>query len=166
MICEDIEKKYVDVQTSLEDALKKASSIEISGDKENAELSEIKKTLESLNNEFKAEIEKLKTSSEWDKFCIAFFGETNAGKSTIIETLRIVYDEETRRLDAMAQEKEYHDKLKKHCVDYQGLISSLNEVNVALDKQRKNHKWIYYIIAGIVGIAIGFILANMEIMIW
>ena len=27
----------------------------------------------------------------WDKLMIAFFGETNAGKSTIIETFRILF---------------------------------------------------------------------------
>ena len=34
----------------------------------------------------------------WDKLTIAFFGETNAGKSTIIETLRILYDKDKDRL--------------------------------------------------------------------
>ena len=28
----------------------------------------------------------------WDKLVISFFGETNAGKSTIIETFRILFD--------------------------------------------------------------------------
>ena len=32
-------------------------------------------------------------STEWDKLVIAFFGETNAGKSTIIETCRSLFDE-------------------------------------------------------------------------
>ena len=35
----------------------------------------------------------IKTSARWDKLVIAFFGETNAGKSTIIETFRILFDE-------------------------------------------------------------------------
>ena len=35
-------------------------------------------------------------STEWDKLVIAFFGETNAGKSTIIETFRILFDETER----------------------------------------------------------------------
>jgi molybdopterin-guanine dinucleotide biosynthesis protein len=34
---------------------------------------------------------------EWDNLVVAFFGVTNAGKSTIIETFRILFDEETRR---------------------------------------------------------------------
>lgn len=34
----------------------------------------------------------------WDKLVIGFFGETNAGKSTIIESLRILLNEQSRRL--------------------------------------------------------------------
>ena len=43
-------------------------------------------------------IEELKKSQEWDKFTVAFYGETNAGKSTIIEALRIYFQEETKVL--------------------------------------------------------------------
>ena len=91
----EIQKKYDDVRLSLEKAIAASDNMEISGDEENAELSYIRETLSHLNSDFKAEIEKLEDSSEWDRFCMAFFGETNAGKSTIIEALRIVYDEES-----------------------------------------------------------------------
>ena len=40
---------------------------------------------------------KIKTGARWDKLVIAFFGETNAGKSTIIETFRILFDESRNR---------------------------------------------------------------------
>lgn len=33
----------------------------------------------------------------WDNLVVAFFGETNAGKSTIIETFRILYDEKRKK---------------------------------------------------------------------
>ena len=39
----------------------------------------------------------IKTGARWDKLAIAFFGETNAGKSTIIETFRILFDESRNR---------------------------------------------------------------------
>lgn len=39
----------------------------------------------------------IKTGARWDKLVIAFFGETNAGKSTIIETFRILFDESRHR---------------------------------------------------------------------
>ena len=40
----------------------------------------------------------IKTSARWDKLVIAFFGETNAGKSTIIETFRILFDESRHQM--------------------------------------------------------------------
>ena len=94
MTSDEIKEKYDAVSGILEDAVNKAERVELVGEEENAELSAIKTTLKELNSEFKQEIEKLEASSEWDKFCIAFFGETNAGKSTVIESLRIIYDEE------------------------------------------------------------------------
>ncbi len=167
MINKEVEKQYNDVRMSLENALEQASSIEVSGDEENVELSQIIKTLETLNDGFKEEIEKLKNSSEWDKFCIAFFGETNAGKSTVIESLRIIYDEETRRAEALAQEKKYHSALSEHCQEYEKLITSLEEVNTALKSKRgKKTQKILSLAFGVVGIAIGLVLANAGIITW
>ncbi|MDG6898063.1 hypothetical protein A6A19_08755 [Actinobacillus delphinicola] len=40
--------------------------------------------------------DELEQNAEWNKFTIAFYGETNAGKSTLIETLRILYGEPTK----------------------------------------------------------------------
>ena len=106
MISGDVKEKYDSVAGLLEEAVKKAETIELVGEEENAELSAINSTLRDVNNEFKLEIDKLESSSEWDKFCIAFFGETNAGKSTVIESLRIIYDEEQRRIAKEKQEQE------------------------------------------------------------
>ena len=167
MISEEVEKKYRDVQAVLGNALDKTNSVELAGQDENAELQGIRQTLESLNDEFQGEIEKLKTSSEWDKFCIAFFGETNAGKSTIIETLRIIYDEETRRAEALAQKEEYRSALEMHCEDYAALVTSLKEVNTSLKKKYgKNNNWIFCVLAGVAGLAIGLLLANLGIVVW
>lgn len=161
MISKEIEKKYQDVQMVLENALEKTNVIDIHGKDENIELSEIRKTLETLNLDFKSEIEKLENSSEWDKFCIAFFGETNAGKSTIIETLRIIYDEETRRAEALAQKNAYHQLMIKHSEDYQDLISSLREVNTELkNKYEKNYRWVFHILFGIAGLIVGLFLGS------
>lgn len=54
---------------------------------------EIKKRLDSIVNELEKKIKELKNNSEWDRFTVAFYGETNAGKSTLIETLRIMLNE-------------------------------------------------------------------------
>lgn len=44
-----------------------------------------------------AEMEHAINGTVWDKLTIAFFGETNAGKSTIIETFRILFDKQRNR---------------------------------------------------------------------
>lgn len=52
--------------------------------------------LESCIVKAKARIQELEAGAVWDNLVIAFFGETNAGKSTIVETFRILYEEKTR----------------------------------------------------------------------
>ncbi|CNI73447.1 ATPase involved in DNA repair [Yersinia frederiksenii] len=54
-------------------------------------------SLNKLNDKLQAELEKLKENSEWKCFTIAFYGETNAGKSTLIEALRLQLGEKTKR---------------------------------------------------------------------
>ena len=93
------------------------------------ELMSILRTLESLNDDPRASgvrtaisaildplrrdtslrTAELEENAEWSTFTIGFYGETNAGKSTLIETLRILLDEpskvEERRLFAEVQRK-------------------------------------------------------------
>lgn len=54
-------------------------------------------SLTSAINEADEQENYLKQNLIQDHLVIAFFGETNAGKSTIIDTFRIIFDEETRR---------------------------------------------------------------------
>jgi hypothetical protein len=58
----------------------------------------------------KRRIEEVKNGAVWDNLVIAFFGETNAGKSTIIETLRILF-EEKERTEMLKKSKEGVDGL-------------------------------------------------------
>ena len=128
----EIKEKYQDVGSSIEDALKKTNDINLSGEEENLELNNIRETLKSMNQDFKQEIKKLETSSEWDKLCISFFGETNAGKSTIIESLRIMFDEETRRAEINENKEKYINELRSHIKKYNDIISSLKEINSSI----------------------------------
>lgn len=164
-ISEEMAEKYKAVQFVLDDALQKANAIQVFGEQEGNELAAIREALKKLNEDFHAEIERLKNASEWDRFCIAFFGETNAGKSTIIESLRILYDEESKRVEAMEQKAEYYHLMKQHCADYRDLIASLEEVNVALKEHYgKKKAWLTYVLVGaisaVVGLVVGVILAN------
>ncbi|WP_233827702.1 hypothetical protein [Paraburkholderia sp. ZP32-5] len=49
-----------------------------------------------IHDDLAKRIEALQQHARWDTFTIAFYGETNAGKSTIIETLRILLQERTK----------------------------------------------------------------------
>lgn len=51
---------------------------------------------DQLSRQVKEQIAALQRHAEWDTFTIAFYGETNAGKSTIIELLRILLDEQSK----------------------------------------------------------------------
>ena len=55
-----------------------------------SKLQEIEQALTNAINE-------LKDNAEHKTFTVAFYGETNAGKSTLIETLRILLRENTKR---------------------------------------------------------------------
>ena len=162
MISGDVKEKYDSVAGLLEEAVKKAETIELVGEEENAELSAINSTLRDVNNEFKLEIDKLESSSEWDKLCIAFFGETNAGKSTVIESLRIIYDEEQRRIAKEKQEQEYEMALTQHCDRYKNLLLTLQNVNALLVEKKEPSKFVVVmknIGFVILGACVGFTIA-------
>lgn len=129
---DEVKQKYTEVSRLLDDALNSTKFIELQGEEENAELSAIKSTLESMNKSFKDEIEKLESSSEWDKLCIACFGETNAGKSTLIESLRIIYNEESRLIESNDRDKEFKTLLEKNSKEYNDILKKLEDVNKAV----------------------------------
>ncbi len=54
------------------------------------------KKFKKLESESLKELESLKNNEEWEKFTIAFYGETGAGKSTLIECLRLFFKEPSK----------------------------------------------------------------------
>ncbi len=96
---EDIEKMYQLFIGEL-NSFKESFSRVAGG--QNTQFSQIKSSfVTALDEEINISSREMKSSIEeavWDKLTIAFFGETNAGKSTIIETLRILYDKDKDRL--------------------------------------------------------------------
>ncbi len=61
--------------------------------KSNQEALEI---FQKLEFESLKELESLKNNEEWENFTIAFYGETGAGKSTLIECLRLFFKERSK----------------------------------------------------------------------
>lgn len=63
--------------------------------------------LTTLQNELVVDLESLKKNADWDTFTIAFYGETNAGKSTLIETLRILLNEPSKEIERRKYQSAY-----------------------------------------------------------
>ncbi len=60
------------------------------------------KQLDLHQIELRAQLARLERNAEWNTFTVAFYGETGAGKSSIIETLRIMLREPGKLNDQLA----------------------------------------------------------------
>lgn len=85
----------------------------------NRKFDEIKNNVVSVFNsqvkDAKDQLTKAKNDTVWDNLVIAFFGETNAGKSTIIETFRILFDPNRKKEDGLIVGDGQHDFTKTYC---------------------------------------------------
>ncbi len=82
---------YLDVKASIENLqniFKNTDDRDEKLQKSNQEALEI---FQKLERESLKEFESLEKNEEWENFTIAFYGETNAGKSTLIECLRLFF---------------------------------------------------------------------------
>ncbi len=79
---------------------------------------------QKLESESLKELESLKDNEEWENFTIAFYGETGAGKSTLIECLRLFFKEQSKmneqerfkRLYSTYQNNYQDDERKKQAI--------------------------------------------------
>ncbi len=65
-------------------------------DKLNGKQNAAKDALQGIERDLNQSIEELRRNAEWKTFTLAFYGETNAGKSTLIESLRILLKESSK----------------------------------------------------------------------
>ena len=101
------------VLKKLNDMKKMAESVDFADFDDNKQNEERKKQIENANanldkviNEIRAELKTLQRVGEFDTYTIAFYGETNAGKSTLIEALRLYFNESSKKM-----EQEHFDKI-------------------------------------------------------
>ena len=88
---------YSEAKSNVEAALTNISSIQLEDTQGKEHLQNVTARLQEISNKFGDDVKFLEENSEWDKFTIAFFGETGAGKSTILEALRIIFNERERQ---------------------------------------------------------------------
>ncbi|WP_438839322.1 AAA family ATPase [Helicobacter pylori] len=87
---------YLDVKANIENL----QNIFKNTDNENERLKKLNQealeVFQKLEFESLKELESLKNNEEWENFTIAFYGETGAGKSTLIECLRLFFKERSK----------------------------------------------------------------------
>lgn len=132
-----IEQHYNEVKEVISEAVQDSFAEKYNNEEENAFAQNIKNQLAEINDVFKKEIEELEQSSEWDKFCISFFGETNAGKSTIIESLRIIYNEESRLQKIIENQQNLQETLNENNNAYSALIEQTEKFKELLKNKKK-----------------------------
>ncbi|RVY69376.1 ATP-binding cassette domain-containing protein [Helicobacter pylori] len=115
---------YLDVKANIENL----QNIFKNTDNENERLKkfnqEALEVFQKLERESLKELESLKNNEEWENFTIAFYGETGAGKSTLIECLRMFFKEQSKavqqerfkRLYSTYQNNYQNDERKKQAV--------------------------------------------------
>ncbi|MFJ0306859.1 hypothetical protein Q4303_17990 [Acinetobacter baumannii] len=102
-------------------------------------LNESKQILSFQQKEIERKIDELKRNSEWDYFTIAFFGETNAGKSTLIEVLRLLFAEKSKN-EIQAKFKALKDKFSLDEEAYGELKNADNEISHKILENNKKLK--------------------------
>ncbi len=87
---------YIDVEKSIKDLQKIFENTDGGDERLRAFNQEALEEFKKLESEGLKELESLKNNEEWEKFTIAFYGETGAGKSTLIECLRLFFKEPSK----------------------------------------------------------------------
>lgn len=115
--------------------------IEIDNEKAKETFNNVKVILENINNDVASEYNELKRNTEWENFTIAFYGETNAGKSTIIETLRIIW-KETQKQKSIQRFKDIQAKYGLTQDRLMSINSQIEEVEKQIrEKQEEINKF-------------------------
>jgi len=135
---EKIEQHYNEVKGVISQALQESFAEEYNNEEENSFAQNLRKQLTEINETFMKEINELEQTSEWDKLCISFFGETNAGKSTLIESLRIIYNEESRLQKILANKQKTQEALDENNKAYSTLVEQTENIKNFIKKKKKS----------------------------
>ncbi|PDW52715.1 GTPase [Helicobacter pylori] len=79
------------------------------------------------------ELESLKNNEEWENFTIAFYGETGAGKSTLIECLRMFFKEQSKVVQQERFKRLYSNYQNNYRNDERKKQAILNELHSLQD---------------------------------
>ena len=128
----DVLKVYDEVKAATKELVEELQSENEGNDEEvKKSVNEIIEDVAMKNKAFEEAVAELSKDSEFEKFTIAFFGQTNAGKSTIIEALRILFGEEGRQ-GKIAENIEEKERLEKEydeqCTDVLRRLEAMKQI--------------------------------------
>lgn len=94
------------------------------------------KEFKRVRNELSKHLQELEINSDWNRFTVALYGETNAGKSTIIETLRIILNETSKKRN---REKfdEYQKKYELYLGKYEENLNRIEDLERNIGSNRR-----------------------------
>ncbi len=104
---------YIDVKKSIKDLQKIFENTDGGDERLRAFNQKALEEFKKLESEGLKELESLKNNEEWEKFTIAFYGETGAGKSTLIECLRLFFKEPSK-INQQERFKRLYANMKNH----------------------------------------------------
>ena len=110
----DIKKAYKTLQDILQSTQEDVFDLNGVNSQFNTVKEKIAFAFDSKIKEAKKELDVALKDTVWDNLVIAFFGETNAGKSTIIETFRILFDDKRKKEDGLIVGDGRHDFTKTY----------------------------------------------------
>lgn len=88
---------------------------------------------QKLESKSLKELESLKNNEEWENFTIAFYGETGAGKSTLIECLRLFFKEQSKVVQQERFKRLYSNYQNNYQNDERKKQNILNELHSLQD---------------------------------
>ncbi len=121
-----------DIYLGVEKSIKELQSIFKNTDDKDEKLQkfnqEALKVFQQLEFKSLKELESLKNNEEWENFTIAFYGETGAGKSTLIECLRLFFKEQSKVDQQERFKRIYSNYQKNYQNDERNKQAILNEL--------------------------------------
>ncbi|WP_219029128.1 GTPase [Helicobacter pylori] len=126
-----------DIYSGVEKSIKDLQNIFKNTDDKDEKLKrfnqEALEVFQKLESKSLKELESLKNNEEWEKFTIAFYGETGAGKSTLIECLRLFFKEQSKVVQQERFKRLYSNYQNNYQNDERKKQNILNELHSLQD---------------------------------
>ncbi|KHL86559.1 GTPase [Helicobacter pylori] len=124
---------YLGVKKSIEDLQNIFKNADDKDEKLKRFNQEALELFQKLESESLKELESLKNNEEWENFTIAFYGETGAGKSTLIECLRLFFKEQSKVVQQERFKRLYFNYQENYQNDERNKQAILNELHSLQD---------------------------------